>query len=75
MKDYGQVHDLSINSMVVTINNENLYTSSLNGFLIKWSIGKQQIVKDFGNVHEDGIHAMCVTKDNEYLFTSDWKGF
>ena len=59
--------------MVVTKDNEYLYTSCQGGSLKQFSIKDQVLIKDYGRIHFN-IHSICITNEGQFLFTSDTKG-
>jgi WD40 repeat protein len=76
MRDVGKIHSEIIWSMVMTRNNEFLFTSDDSGNLRQWAVKfNTTLVKDYPSVHDTVIRAMAVSADNEHLFTSDIEGF
>jgi hypothetical protein len=76
LRDVGKIHSEIIWSMVMTRNNEFLFTSDDSGNLKQWAVKfNTTLVKEYPSVHETVIRAMAVSADNEHLFTSDIEGF
>jgi WD40 repeat protein len=76
MRDVGKIHSEIIWSMVMTRNNEFLFTSDDSGNLRQWAVKfNTTLVKEYLSVHDTVIRAMAVSADNEHLFTSDIEGF
>lgn len=76
MRDVGKIHSEIIWSMVMTRNNEFLFTSDDSGNLRQWAVKfNTTLVKEYPYVHDTVIRAMAVSADNDFLFTSDIEGF
>jgi len=68
IKDYGQIHEAHISTMVVTRNNIFLITGCYDGHLKMILIENQEVVKDFGKIGLDFITII-------QLIPKDWSLF
>ena len=62
-KDFGQIHETSIRSIVITSNGETLLTSDQKGHLKKWKIGDKcfKLIKNFGQIHQGQIYSISLS--------------
>ena len=72
--DFGQIHSKSIDSIVVTNDNEYVFTGSQDYTMKQLSILQEEVIKDYGKIHNNGICSIAKTNDDKYQFTSSFDG-
>jgi WD40 repeat protein len=75
VKDYDQVHDNEIPSMVLTPNNTFLFTCDDLGSVGQISINYYEIFGRYDYVHDSEIVAVVCDSDSEFLYTACSDGY
>jgi WD40 repeat protein len=62
VKDYGEIHNICINSVKITPNSKFVLTIGDDKTLKVFSVLKMDLYKDFGRVHDDCISSLAISK-------------
>ena len=67
--DFGKVHKMSINFMVLTENNKYLFTVGTEKTLKKWCVNQNLLLKDFKKIHDKKVNSLISCSNSKYLFS------